>query len=323
MVDKKIDIGKDNSGIANSGDGNTITQNIGNVISDSFNNIHNSQITINNDIIDKTLNRIIDGYEQTVNDLKAQLQKAPSPQKQLELYQKLEQAQNELQIKTQEILKLQETLKSIQPDEEIATRAKEIFETKGIEQAIEYLSGVEFDKQKDLADKYMQNTAKALKVKAEFLVIQNRYDEAKEAYEKMTQYDRSFDALFEYAVFLQEQNYFQEAIKGYKNLLDLELTQANRALTLNNLANLYSDQNQNQEALKAYQEALKLYRDLAQANPMAYEIDYAKMLIMGVDLFKQDKKGLQEAKKILEQERYKDVYQAQRWLQVIKKFEKQ
>jgi len=45
------------------------------------------------------------------------------------------------------------------------------------------------------------------------------------------------------------------------------------------------------------------------------------MLIMGVVLFEQDKKDLQEAKKILEQERYKDVYEAQKFLALIERVE--
>jgi len=375
------------------------------------NNSGNAIIGNNNQIgiTDATLREILKTYQDKIYLLEEKLSNAPSQEEQLQLYRSLSKAQNELETKTQEVMKLQETLKSIQPDDAIANKAKEIFETKGINEAIEYLNGVEFQKQKDLTDKYMQETAKALKVKAEFIIIENRYEEAKTAYAQMTHYDRSFDSLFEYALFLQKQNYFKEAIQGYQNLLDLELSQANRALTLNNLANLYKAQNQHPEALQAYQEALKLYRDLAKANPSAYkpyvattlnnlanlykaqnqnqealqayqealklyrdlakanpsvynpyvantlnnlanlysdqnqhpealqayqealklrrelakanpnayEIVYAQMLIMGVDLFRQDKKDLQEAKKILEQERYKDVYQAQKFLQFI------
>ncbi len=259
----------------------------------------------------------------------------------------------------------------------------------------------------------MQEFAQKYKLQAQLLITKNRYDEAKEAYEQMTQYDRSFDALFQFALFLQKQNYFQKAIKGYENLLDLKLSQEDRARTLNNLANLYkaqnqhkqalkayqealtlyrdlaqanpsvynpdvamtlnnlanlysdqnqnkealqayqealnirrdlaqanpsvynpdvattlnnlailySDQNQHQEALKAYQEALTLYRDLAQTNPRAYELYYAKILIIGVDYLKQDKKGLEEAKKIVTQKHYRDVYWAQQLLKWIEEVE--
>jgi len=297
MVDKKIDIGKDNSGIANSGDNNTIQQtnhinkkyflkasnltivgvgllvvvgitlsvsNSG--INRSFNNISDSNITVNNGINDKTLQMIMSKYEQEVNNLKAQLEKAPS----LEVYQELYKAQKELAKKTQELATLQQTINTIKPSDTILNQAKKILDTKGTSQAIKYLQGEAVKQEKEQVDKANKNLAKSYQLQAQLLIVENRYDEAKEAYEKMTQYDRSFDALFEYALFLQNQNHFREAIKGYENLLDLKLSQEDRARTLNNLAVLYSDQNQHQKALKAYQEALNIRRDLAKANPSVY-----------------------------------------------------
>jgi len=342
MADNKIEIGQDNSGNAINGDNNTIHQNknyffkasnlaivgvgllvvigLTQVVSNgginrSFNNIHDSNITVG--ISDTTYQKMIAPYEQIISDLKAKLEKAPSSDEQLELYRLLNIAKKELAKKTQEIQTLQQTIKTYQPNDTILIKMKQILDTKGTTEAINYLQGIEVQKEQERIDKSNQKLAKIFQTKAQLLIIENRYKEAKTAYAQMTHYDRSFDALFEYALFLQKQNYFEEAIQGYQNLLDLKLSQADRASVLNNLALLYQSQNQNQEALQAYQEALKLRRELAKANPNAYEIVYAQMLIMGVDLFRQDKKDLQEAKKILEQERYKDVYQAQKFLQFI------
>jgi len=169
----------------------------------------------------------------------------------------------------------------------------------------------------------MKTLAQKFQLQAQLLIVENRYSEAKEAYKQMIQYDRSYDSLFEYAHFLQKQNHFKEATREYENILVLELSQDHRATTLNNLAILYRAQNQNQEALKAYEEALGIRRELAKKNPTVYEIDYAKMLIMGVDYFERDKKDLEEAKDILSQERYREVYQAQKLLKQIEEIEKQ
>ena len=50
------------------------------------------------------------------------------------------------------------------------------------------------------------------------------------------------------------------------------------AMTLNNLANLYSDTQRMKEAEEAYKEALDIYRALAKANPSAYQPDVAATL---------------------------------------------
>jgi tetratricopeptide (TPR) repeat protein len=91
------------------------------------------------------------------------------------------------------------------------------------------------------------------------------------------------------------------------------------ATTLNNLAILQKAKNEYAQALENYEEALKIYRDLAKENHEAYEIDYARMLIMGAYLFEKDKEELKRAKKILE--KYPNVYTAQRLLELIKTFE--
>jgi tetratricopeptide (TPR) repeat protein len=50
------------------------------------------------------------------------------------------------------------------------------------------------------------------------------------------------------------------------------------ATTLNNLAILHSEQNNNDEALKEYEEALQIYRALAETNPNTYMPDVAMTL---------------------------------------------
>ena len=92
---------------------------------------------------------------------------------------------------------------------------------------------------------------------------------------------------FKYAHFAQQQNQFQEAAEVYRTVLTLyrELAKASPeaylpdvAMTLNNLAVLYSDTQRMKAAEEAYQEALSIRRELAKANPEAYLPDVAMTL---------------------------------------------
>ena len=89
---------------------------------------------------------------------------------------------------------------------------------------------------------------------------------------------QNYDNLFEYAVYLQEQNQFHRAEPFYQTALKLCKTDNERAATLNNLAVLQDTNNQMAVAEKNYQEALSIYRDLAKTNPQAYLPDVAMTL---------------------------------------------
>ncbi|VAW49786.1 hypothetical protein MNBD_GAMMA04-495 [hydrothermal vent metagenome] len=54
--------------------------------------------------------------------------------------------------------------------------------------------------------------------------------------------------------------------------------QSDVAMTLNNLANLYSGDNRSKEAEQAYDEALAIRRSLSKENPSAYQSDVASTL---------------------------------------------
>jgi len=79
--------------------------------------------------------------------------------------------------------------------------------------------------------------------------------------------------LFQFALFLQEHNQFADAEKYYsKYLKDFsnQISENEYAMTLNNLANLHSDQNRYDEALSECEEALTIYRKLAETNLDTY-----------------------------------------------------
>ena len=87
--------------------------------------------------------------------------------------------------------------------------------------------------------------------------------------------------VFSQAKFLQENNQFKEAAEAYLEVLSYLREQGdlpNVATTLNNLANLHSDTHDFKAAEKEYQEALAIYKELAQSTPEAYLPDVAMTL---------------------------------------------
>ena len=99
--------------------------------------------------------------------------------------------------------------------------------------------------------------------------------------------DRMSEILFGYGLFLQNQNLYKRANLLYQEALEIyrSLAAANPqayepdvAMTLNNLAALYSDTQRFEESEAMYREALEIRRRLAAANPQAYEPDVAATL---------------------------------------------
>jgi len=288
---------------------------------DSFNDMNNSTVTIG--ITTETLKDIIEPYKLHINLLEEKLSHALPIEEKFKLENELAKAKQEFEKKSEEVARLQKTIDDIQPNEKILSKVKKILDTDGVDEAIEYLQSSEVIAKNSMVDELMIEQAKQFQLKAELLIVQNRYDEAKTAYEDMLKYDRSADRLFNVAEFLQEQNDFKDAKKYYTEALKIgrELAKTNLsvynpdvAMTLNNLAILERAENHNDKARAYFTEALEIYRALAKTNPDAFEIDYAHILIMGVDLFGQNRKNLEEAKKILSNERYQNIYRTKKLL---------
>jgi tetratricopeptide (TPR) repeat protein len=99
------------------------------------------------------------------------------------------------------------------------------------------------------------------------------------------------------ATLLLEQKEFSQALPVFEQALKLARAADDRshvAVTLNNLANLYSDTNRLKEAEVAYQEALSLRHDLAKSNPSTYRPDVAMTLNNLANLYS-DTNRLKEA----------------------------
>ncbi|TQV61774.1 MAG: tetratricopeptide repeat protein [Sulfurovum sp.] len=291
-------------------------------IDSSFNNISNSNVTVG--ITTETLKDIIEPYKLSIELLKEKLSNS-LPLDELKLENELAKAKQELEKKSEEVARLQKTIDDIKPNEKILSKAKEILTTQGVDEAIAYLQSSEARAKKSMVDGLMMEQAKQFQLEAQLLITQDKYDEAKVAYEQMLTYDRSHDRLFEVAHFLQKQNDFKGAKKYYTEALKIRRALAKTnpsvytpdvAMTLNNLAILERAENHNDKARGYYNEALEKYRDLAKTNPNAFEIDYARTLIIGVYLLREDRGALEEAKKILLKERYKNIYEAQKFLNI-------
>ena len=94
---------------------------------------------------------------------------------------------------------------------------------------------------------------------------------------------------------------YEEALRIYRTFEELnpEAYQPKVAMTLSNLADLYINLKETEAAEKAYQEALDIYRELAILHPRAYEINYTRILVMGVVSLDKPEENLEEAKAIL------------------------
>ncbi len=276
----------------------------------------------------QNISKILENTKYDPRELHDWLQKLPYPSTIEEQKNVITKWYNERKIE----LKLKETLLIIishkqESIEELSKRIKDNKDNDYKAALIKIKTYLEKNQAKEIADTYFDYQEKKKKeqihlLKQSLKATQQLFDygASKRLYGELVKLEPNAENHFNYAHFLHTYNSFNEAEPQYQRVLTIfrKLAQKNPetylpyvAMTLNNLAVLQSDKNEFQKALENYKEAVEIYRKLAQKNPEAYGIDYAKMLIMGVDLFKQDKKELKEAREILS--KYKNVPLAE-WL---------
>ena len=110
-------------------------------------------------------------------------------------------------------------------------------------------------------------------IAAQIHEIKSDFTQAHQSYQQAITLCPDAEFWFAYASFLQKLNYFDQAILYYQKALEQYRKEDNLpyvATTLNNLANLQYAQNEFADALSNYQEALKIYRELAKENPRSY-----------------------------------------------------
>lgn len=96
--------------------------------------------------------------------------------------------------------------------------------------------------------------------------------------------------------------YYEEAIDIYRELShnESDVYKSSLAMTLSNLALLYAQEEELEPAKRAYAEALKIRKDLAQRHPQAYEIDYAQTLLIGETILGNSAHKIEDIKNILD-----------------------
>ena len=205
---------------------------------------------------------------------------------------------NRLEQFKEDVLRLAEQFNRIEINTDRLMRAKEFFDKGEIGEARAVLEcEVEQmqDEQRALLikqEEYQQNTLPKLQANAEeFLILalstQTHYDNPHWFADSCRYFECSIKShpnkvnVFQYAYFLKDHNKLAKAETYYKRYLNdfaFDISIQERAMTLNNLAILHSDQNRYEEALKEYEEALQIRRQLAEANPHTYLPDVAMTL---------------------------------------------
>ena len=146
------------------------------------------------------------------------------------------------------------------------------------------------DKIRSLVDEYLLKAKTWMSTYCE----ENRFDEACKCYEQAIALTRESlteenlaERLFEYGLFLQDNNqyhqietYYQEALGIRERLAKThpEAYEADVANTLNNLANLYCNTQRFDKAEEYHLRALEIRERLAKAHPETYESDVADTL---------------------------------------------
>ncbi|MGA9578777.1 MAG: tetratricopeptide repeat protein, partial [Terrimicrobiaceae bacterium] len=159
-------------------------------------------------------------------------------------------------------------------------------------------------KQKDDAQKAIEEAIQSWLLRAGLMIVQFRFSEAEKAYhEAIEAAPGNWRANFALAVFSQDLSRYEKALPLYLHCLELTRRSgdnAQAAATLSNLGVLHSHQNRLEEARKAYEEALKIRRQLAQIDPETHLPEVANTL-NNLGLLHSRQNRLEEARNVYEE----------------------
>ena len=160
------------------------------------------------------------------------------------------------------------------------------------------------NERKAAAEQAIRRATNAYLLKAQLLTSQFRFAEAEGAYRAAIETaPEDFNARFGFARFSQELNHFPAAREAYARAEAIARRGERRgdlAAVLNNLGNLHSDENRMGEARKSFEEALAIWRGLAQKNSDAYLPGVAMTLTNQGDLHRRENR-MGEARKAYEE----------------------
>jgi tetratricopeptide (TPR) repeat protein len=161
--------------------------------------------------------------------------------------------------------------------------------------------------EKRKADESIKKSADSYVLKAQLSIIKLRFAQAENYFKKAIRLDPyNIINVGTYANFYLGQNQYNKALSLYKKALTISRDKYDRSITLNNMGNLYSDTSRFREAENAYNEALKIRRELAEKNKNAYlpyvatSLNNLGLLYIGSKRYTEAVKALNEALEIRE-----------------------
>ncbi|MDR2496215.1 MAG: tetratricopeptide repeat protein, partial [Tannerellaceae bacterium] len=134
-----------------------------------------------------------------------------------------------------------------------------------------YAKAIELVNPDGAAEEAAEEAAEKYIFQAQLYIAGYQFKEAGEHYRKAVEIFPSAENTFAAAEFYQELNRVNDAKEYYERCLEMELLPVNRASVLNNLGNIFEQSNDYPEAEKAYAEALKIKRTLADEDPQTYK----------------------------------------------------
>ena len=143
----------------------------------------------------------------------------------------------------------------------IVERAKRLYDKEGIDAALALLES----SRSRLQDKQF---AQKNILRAKLYIEKHDYDVAEAAYEKAIAIEESYETIYDYALFLMRENRTKRALALLEKLRSYDLKPVWRANVLNRLGIAYRKLKRYEDAQKAYAEALRLRKHLAQKDPV-------------------------------------------------------
>ncbi|MEM6720056.1 MAG: tetratricopeptide repeat protein [Bacteroidota bacterium] len=167
----------------------------------------------------------------------------------------------------------------------IYKKAYKLFLEGNLEKAL-----IELDEDKLIFEKNLisenRKEAEIYILKAQLLRVGYNYKEASKNYEKAVQVYGNYYTFLEVANYFHYINDYSKAEYYYNKCLENISFRQEKAATLNNLGNLYSDQNDYAKALTSYKEAFNIYKDLASKKPNTY-LPKVGMTLINLGIFYQ------------------------------------
>jgi Tfp pilus assembly protein PilF len=179
------------------------------------------------------------------------------------------------------------------------TEARRLFLEGKLDLALSRLNEARLERESLAARSKAEQAGQAWLLRAKLLVLRFDLQGAARAYGKAVEVaSGSFDIWFQFGVFHQHQNHYMEAQRGYYRTLPLAREAGNLvhvASVLNNLGNLYRDENRTVQAREAYDEALAIYRALARGKPDLY-LPYMATILNNIGILESTENRKTEAR---------------------------